>query len=147
MTISEQAFTGTEQAGRGDAPHGPVQLLHAIREYLGLACRELLLLRKMFRDQSRPVDEEVSSLPSPLSVHADFDTVDEMITSFMVATPTGATAVTLTLGQRVIPLPAGFFQANGINMLLSKTDQRTLTWAGGGTGFMELMGYAAGDAG
>lgn len=147
MTISEDAFEGIEQAGQGDAPHGPLQLLHYIREYLGLACRELLLLRKMLRDTSRPVDEESSSLPSPLQVKADFDTVDEMITSFLVSTPTAATAVTLTLGSRVIPLPAGFVQANGINMLLSKTDPRTLTWAGGGNGYVELMGYAAGDAG
>lgn len=147
MTISETAFEGIEQAGQDDAPHGPLQLLHYIREYLGLACRELLLMRKMLRDQSRAVDEEMSSLPSPLQVKADFDSVEEMITSIMGATPVGATNVVLTLGTRVIPLPAGPFSFVSINMLLAKTDTRILTWGGGGNGYLELMGYAAGDAG
>ena len=147
MTISEDGFGGIKDAGEDNGPHGPGALLHYIREYLGLACRELLLMRGMMRDQSRPVDEEMSALGSPLQVKADFDTVDEMITSIMGSTPTGATNVLLQLGTRAIPLPAGPFSFTSINMLLAKTDTRILSWGGGGNGYLELMGYAAGDAG
>lgn len=60
----------------------------------------------------------------------------------------GAASVTLQLGNRVFSLPSGLvvFPAP-LAMILSKTDQRILSWSGGGVGSVELMGYAYGGGG
>jgi hypothetical protein len=264
VTVSETAF---DTAGLKDSEDVTVHhTLREVRRYLGLATRELMLVRGAIVDQSRPVDEELSGVPSPISLHADFDTVDELITAIIVSTPavswnsyegegtavtpiagttvasldggaalpagqytvtgtdmltgtvtaadinnlglyvgatliqvlpnadnpetlypwgqtlditvppggaivavktigagsgtanywssfeatpalTGIQPVTLQLGSRTFTLPPGVITIAPIRMLLSKTDQRILTWTQGGNGSLEIMGYAAGDAG
>lgn len=59
----------------------------------------------------------------------------------------GSTGVSLTLGNRVWTLPAGTVTLAPISLILSKTDPRSLSWSGGGTGSLELMGFAYGGAG
>lgn len=86
-------------------------MLAQVRDAANLAARELLLLRGQLFDASRPVDEELSG-PSPLTVHPDFDTVDELITTILVSIPAAVTGAPISqafaaAGTTTITLPAG----------------------------------------
>lgn len=143
MTISETAFESlSEEPGKGI-----LHFFHTLNDAVSVMARELILLRGAITDMSRPVDEEMSGVGSPVQVKPDFDTVDEMITSILVTTPVAAFGVQLTIGNRTLQLPSGVVTLAPLSMLVSRTDQRILSWNGGGTGSVELMGYAAGDAG
>jgi len=147
-TIDERA-ADTRAAVLSDAEETAaiLALFPRIRDYMSSCARELTLIRAETEDRTRVVDEEMSGVPSPITLHPDWDSVDEMITSVIVSTPAGATNVTLVLGTRTFPVAAGTVVLAPLRMYLSKTDQRTLTWGGGGNGALELMGWAVGDAG
>ena len=49
------------------------------------------------------------------------------VTAALVMTPTTATAVALTLGNRVLQLPAGYVPLSPISFLLNPQDVRKLT--------------------
>jgi hypothetical protein len=101
VTISETALG---ELADGTPPH---HWFREFRRYLGLASREMRLIRQKITDESRPVDEELSGLPSPISLHADFDTVDEMITSVLVTTPLAPETSQSAGGAGVAPAGPG----------------------------------------
>lgn len=89
--------------------------------------------------------DEYDSQPSGTTLNVPPKTRNiERITSIFAYAATGP--VTLTLGDRTIPLSVGLTEIDNKSFLLKYTDKRTLT-TGGAAGllFLELMGEAMGD--
>lgn len=110
--------------------------------------RELRDAADLLRQESRSVDEyqvQTTAVESTNSITwpAEFERVDEIITSILVTGPV-STAFTLQLGKRVWPLnttPAGFLVIAPIRMKLNYTDIRQLSSATFGEWAVEVMGY------
>ena len=109
--------------------------------------QQLDKLPRMIVDYSRPFDEyqpqSVSEAETQIVVQPAYD-MDEIVQFILVTGPAGA--VTLQLGDRIIPLtiPAsGFIYMGPVTMRLARNDPRTLTTSGAAGQYnLELMGYA-----
>jgi hypothetical protein len=102
---------------------------------------------------SNPVDEAAygPALPSgTIDIQRDYD-LPERIQAILYSIPVGATAATIQLGQRVIPLYSGAALATqlvnsltNLGLIVGPDERRTLTVAGALTSgfFIALQGYA-----
>lgn len=125
----------------------------AVLGHLHHQSKTLTRISRQLFDHANPVDEFQSSSFGTDGVYiwyADYE-ITERITSILVSLPVGITSAILTLGQRDIPLYSGaattvqtIVNPTGLNLILSRSDERKLTVTGAPTTpfHLELMGWA-----
>jgi hypothetical protein len=130
---------------------GDAELESVSFDALGLAelREQLSVLARGIENRSNPVDEynsgNISGAGSSTSVivQPTYEFMPEKIVAIIVSGPAGQ--INLILGDRNLTLviPAsGLLVIAPVQMLLGRTDTRTLTAATPGVYFLELMGWA-----
>jgi hypothetical protein len=117
--------------------------------------RELLLrIARQVYDHSNPVDEWSSQatpppVGSPVAIQPDYE-IPERIDCITASLPVGITGAVVDLGQRSFTLYSGaattvqtVVNLNGIGMILSRSDERQITFTGAPTTgyYFGLTGY------
>jgi hypothetical protein len=88
----------------------------------------------------RNLDTSAANTPTVITVRPKGSAPLQVVRSILYAT--GAAASTLTLGDRIIPIPLAETRVLApVWLLLRPNDKRTLSIPGAVNGFLELMGF------